>query len=77
MNISLRTAAVSLSALLLSACAGTQEMTRTHVPAAEPQAKAVLTSDQAYIAYVERVARRRGIHVMWVNPPQKRLVATE
>ncbi|SOD56940.1 hypothetical protein SAMN06296416_11185 [Pseudoxanthomonas wuyuanensis] len=77
MNIMLRIAAVSLSALLLSACAGTQEMTRSDAPAAEPQARPELTRDELYIAYVERVARRRGIHVMWVNPPQKRLAGTE
>jgi len=46
-------------------------------PGGEPQARPELTRDQLYIAYVERVARRRGIHVMWVNPPQKRLAGTE
>lgn len=77
MNTSLRIAAVSLSALLLCACAGTQQMTSTSPPPAEPLAESGMTRDQLYVAYVERVARRRGIHVMWVNPPQKRLATTD
>jgi hypothetical protein len=75
MNTSLRIAAVSLSAML-SACAGTQQMTSTNPPPAEPLVESEMTRDQLYVAYVERVARRRGIQVMWVNPPQKRVASS-
>ena len=30
-----------------------------------------MDNDEAYIAYVERVAKRRGIDVVWVNTPTK------
>lgn len=70
MKASLRIAAVSFAAMLLGACAGTREMTSTGAPASEPKAQPELTSDQQYIAYVERIAKRRGIHLTWVNPPK-------
>jgi hypothetical protein len=56
--------------MLLGACAGTQEMTSTGAPAPDLQDRPEPTSDQLYIAYVERIAKRRGIHVTWVNPPK-------
>jgi hypothetical protein len=33
-----------------------------------------IETDEAYVAYVESVARRRGVLVQWVNKPQKRKV---
>lgn len=33
-----------------------------------------IETDDAYVAYVESVARRRGVLVQWVNKPQKRKV---
>ncbi|WP_411834418.1 hypothetical protein [Pseudoxanthomonas mexicana] len=71
MNRLLRIALPVLSVLLLPACAGTQQMARS-TPAAQPQNQTVITTDGAYIAYVERIAKRRGIQVNWVNPPLKR-----
>lgn len=50
---------------LLSGCAGTREMTST-----QPIPQQELTPEQQYIAYVERVAKRRGIQVTWVNLPR-------
>lgn len=67
MNASLRMAVLSLSVLGLAACAGT-EVKSTHVPEHTPS---ILDNDEAYVAYVERVARRRGIDVVWVNTPRK------
>lgn len=32
-----------------------------------------IEDDLEYIAYVERVARRRGLILQWVNKPQKRI----
>lgn len=29
-----------------------------------------MTAEQQYIAYVERIAKRRGIQLTWVNPPR-------
>ena len=67
MNASLRMA-VLVSVVGLAACAGMQSKT-PYVP--EPQAPSIMDDDEAYIAYVERVARRRGIEVVWVNTPRK------
>ncbi len=67
MNASLRMA-VLVSVVGLSACAGMQSKT-AYVP--EPKAPSIMDDDEAYIAYVERVARRRGIEVVWVNTPRK------
>lgn len=54
----------TLSALALSGCASTRDrMGSTDV--APP-----LTFEQAYITKVERMAARRGLKVIWVNPPQ-------
>lgn len=67
MNASLRMAAL-LSLAGLSACAGMESRT-TYVP--EQRAPSVNDADEEYIAYVERVARRRGLEVVWVNVPKK------
>lgn len=68
MSASLRMAVLSVAVLGLSACAGTQTRT-THVP--EPQPSSIMDRDELYMAYVERIARRRGIEVVWVNLPRK------
>jgi len=67
MNASLRMA-VLLSAMGLSACAG-MEAKSTYVP--EQRAPSIMDADEEYIAYVERIARRRGLDVVWVNVPHK------
>ncbi len=67
MNASLRMA-VLVSVVGLAACAGMQSKT-AYVP--EPKAPSIMDDDETYIAYVERVARRRGIEVVWVNTPRK------
>lgn len=66
MKALLRIAAISFAVMLLGACAGTREMTSTGAPASQPE----LTSEQLYMAHVERIARRRGIDLTWVNPPR-------
>lgn len=68
MNASLRMVVLSLSVLGLSACAG-METRSTYVP--EPKPPSIMDADEEYIAYVERIARRRGIEVQWVNIPRK------
>lgn len=73
MNALSRAAILSLSALLgLAACAGMRE--RPSAAFVPPQrAPSILTSDEAYMARVESIARRRGIEVIWVNVPRKRV----
>lgn len=66
MNASLRMV-VLLSAVGLSACAG-MESKSTY---AEPRSPSIMDTDEAYVGYVERVARRRGLDVVWVNVPRK------
>ena len=76
MNASLRTAVLLLSVLGLAACASVREKSdTTFVP---PQrAPSLLDADEAYMAKVERIARRRGVEVVWVNVPRKNLVAQQ
>ena len=70
MNASLKVALLSLSVLGLAACAGHSTKT-AYVP---PQkAPSIMDNDELYIAQVERIARRRGIDVTWVNMPRKPL----
>lgn len=68
MNASCRMAVLSLVVLGLAACAGTQTK-NAYVP--EPKAPSLMDNDEQYMAYVERIARRRGIEVVWVNLPRK------
>lgn len=74
MNAISRIAVLSLSVLGLAACAGTQARTSHVAPAAVEAATASASSvnrDDRYIATVERIARRRGIGVVWINPPNR------
>lgn len=50
-------------AIAMAGCAATPNAVTTTDPAASagPQS--------AYVSQVEREAKRRGIHVHWVNPP--------
>ena len=69
-----RCVSILLPALLLTACASTPKEAAAPQPAtSSPVSVHTISKDEAYIAYVERTARRRGIQVMWVNPPDKRL----
>ena len=64
---------LSLSIAGLSACATSPPVAQA--PLAQPRPGEVrITGDSAYIAQVERMARRRGIDVQWVHPPTKRVV---
>lgn len=77
MNASLRAAVLSFTALGLVACTSTQEKS-TYMPPAQVNNSqlAEVENDAEYMAIVERIARRRGITLQWVNPPTKRAVAT-
>lgn len=72
MNAYLRVAVLSLSVLGLSACAGSQTKSSYVEPSLSKHAVAGMTRDERYVSAVERVAKRRGIEVVWVNPPDRR-----
>jgi len=75
MNASLLCAVVSLSVLGLAGCAGMQER-RDSGYVAPQRTPTTLDSDARYIAEVERIARIRGIDLVWVHAPRKRFVST-
>lgn len=64
-----RIALICVSSLLLAGCATTND--RSVV--APERAPSIMDADAEYVAFVERVARRRGIHVTWVNAPRRRM----
>ncbi|HEY0659710.1 MAG TPA: hypothetical protein VGD21_00070 [Lysobacter sp.] len=72
MKASVRMAVLSLSILGLAACASTAEKSAYVAP---PKADSIMDNDELYMDIVERTARRRGIDVVWVNPPRKQIVA--
>lgn len=65
MKAALGFAFLSLSLVAITGCASMDH----RADAAAPQAQA-MTAEEAYIARVEQIARRRGIDVLWVNPPR-------
>lgn len=67
---------LSLSVMGLAACAsmGTRSATAYVAP---PPASATMDVDEAYIARVQQIARRRGVDVVWVNIPLKPTAKTE
>ena len=72
MNALSRVAVLSLSAVGLVACATTAQAARM-----SPETRTIVT-DEAYMSAVEQIARRRGLEVVWVNPPTTvELVAQE
>jgi len=78
MKAPLRIAVLSLSVLGLSACTSSMDKSAYVEPARVMNPGEVrIERDAAYIAYVERTARRRGIQVQWVNPPTKRVAAQQ
>ncbi len=75
MNASLRVVVLSLSVAALGACASMDE--RSTSVAESSKQVASIEQDQAYIARVEQIARRRGVYLQWVNPPTKRSDANQ
>jgi hypothetical protein len=56
---------IAALALLLAACASTET-------ALQPASHTVIGQDGAYVGAVKTIAKRRGVRVVWVNPPEKR-----
>ena len=75
MNRFLQAVLVASAALVLSACASSGGMASAPGPAASPQQGERILTDGEYVSAVERLARSRGVHVQWVNPPQRRYPA--
>lgn len=67
----LRIAVASLAVLMLAGCASMDERSSSRV--APQRTGTVIDTDADYVARVEAVARRRGIEVVWVNTPKKRI----
>lgn len=74
MNTCIRLSLALAVGSLLPGCVTTSEF--ASAPAAEPASPGTdsprLEDDAAYVAHVERTARRRGITVHWVHKPVKR-----
>lgn len=68
MKTALESAILALATLGLAACAGTEERS-AYVP---PDPVVGSSVDSGYVNNVERIARRQGIKVTWVNAPRKR-----
>ncbi len=76
MNVKLCSLLVLAAGLSLSGCRTTSE-TAQLAPAAKPMSPGSTYAPQfeenaAYVAYVESMARRRGVTVRWVSKPTKR-----
>ncbi|WP_407351092.1 hypothetical protein [Luteimonas sp. R10] len=77
MNRPLLCTIVSLSMLGLAACASPHGGAGYGAAPAGSQPAQAFERDMAYIAYVERTARMRGLDVRWVNPPLKRVARSD
>jgi hypothetical protein len=70
MKASMRLVMLSLSIPALAACASMDERSDTAPAAAS--APSLMEEDHAYMAQVERIAKGRGIEVVWINAPTRR-----
>jgi len=68
MNASLRIAVLALSVAGLTACAGSMEKSTYESPGVVGS----YAVDTGYVSNIERIARKQGAQVTWVNAPIKR-----
>lgn len=68
MNVRFRFVVLSLLVAALGACASMDE-----TAGLGPQSDVRIVQNGEYVAAVEQMARQRGVRVMWVNPPDKRV----
>ena len=78
MNAKMCTLVVLVAGLSLSGCR-TMEGSSAAAPAAKPAVPGTMYAprieeNDAYVAHVESMPRRRGVMVRWVNKPEKRHV---
>lgn len=69
MKACFRPCLVAAAAALLAACATTSD----YAPRLTPSSEIQIRDDDHYIIAVEKAARKRGVGVIWVNPPQVRI----
>ncbi|MBB1089558.1 hypothetical protein H4F99_13825 [Lysobacter sp. SG-8] len=74
MNARFRVFVLMLSTLGLAACASAPVERTAQAPERAPT---IMDTDEAYVAYVERIARRRGLEVHWVNLPRAQVKPEE
>jgi hypothetical protein len=77
MNTKMCSLVVLVAGLSLSGCKSMDEKTGAIAPAAKPASPGTMYAPRieenaAYVAYVETMARRRGVTVRWVHKPAKR-----
>ena len=72
----INTVVLPLSVLGLAACAGMHEKADSAYVAPQ-RAASFVDADEAYIARVEAIARRRGVEVVWVHIPRKAAMKTD
>lgn len=58
-----------LASASIAGCASMQKES-TYAPQVKPTS---VVQDDQYVAKVEQLAKRRGVGVVWVNPPKKRV----
>ncbi len=61
--------------IALGVCACTSAPQKT--AAVESHRVGDVVQDDAYVDQVERIARRRGIGITWINAPSRRVAASE
>lgn len=61
---------VSLSLIGLAGCASMEKQAVATAPQSAAQPAMLADADEVYVTRVERIARRRGIEVVWINPPK-------
>ena len=74
MNAKLHRVLVAIPVLALAACASSGGMASKASPHHNPSRQ---VTDAEYMALVERKALSRGVDVHWVQPPLKRVVASD
>lgn len=58
-----------LASASIAGCASLQKES-AYAPQVKPTS---VVQDDQYVAKVEQLAKRRGVGVVWVNPPKKRV----
>jgi hypothetical protein len=69
MKACFRTCLAAVAAAVLAACATTSD----YEPRLTPSSEIQIRDNEQYISAVEKAARKRGVGVIWVNPPQVRI----
>lgn len=79
MNMLLRVLCAGLLLTGLAACTATHDPAIAKASPSPPMTAAATqpSTDAAYVATVEHIARRRGVEVVWVHPPKKKATSNQ